>query len=156
MNNVSKTVLAALCAVAFSSVALASQPPSTGLGQAWPNTTDVSKTPHYHVYLFQKDGIKYVQVNDLNGNVLGAVATAGKETLILPIGNAATDSTPSASAASSASTSSNASETVYSDKAVQVTTTPQSDGTTKITALLVGVCTNPWDCQNGNVVAPIQ
>ena len=43
------------------------QPPATGLGQSWPNTTDVSANPNWHAYVFVLGGIKYVQTNDLNG-----------------------------------------------------------------------------------------
>ena len=43
--------------------------PSSGLGQSWPNTTDVSASPHWHVYVFQRNGVRYVQINDLSGKV---------------------------------------------------------------------------------------
>lgn len=60
--------------------------PGTGLGQSWPNATDVSASPHYHVYVFWKDGIRYFQINDLNGNVRAAIAVANHVVLVLPVG----------------------------------------------------------------------
>ncbi|MGC1548225.1 MAG: hypothetical protein WA777_06815 [Rhodanobacter sp.] len=153
MFNASKTVLAGLFAMALSTAAMAAQPqlPSTGLGQAWPNATDVSSSPHYHVYVFQKDGIKYVQVNSLNGTVLGAFATAGDVLLALPMG---TNAEPAnASTAPFTATRASSTETVYSDKAVQIVATPQSNGTT-VKALLMAICTDPVACGLNQVVSP--
>jgi hypothetical protein len=96
---------------------------STGLGQSWPNAADVSTSPHYHVYVFHKDGIRYFQVNDLNGNVRAAVAVANGVVLTLPIGLDAGDVTHSPT-----SPTSNASETVYNDKSMTLTATPRQDG----------------------------
>jgi hypothetical protein len=97
--------------------------PVTGLGQSWPNATDVSASLHYHVYAFNRDGIRYFQINDLNGNVLAAFATVGREVLVLPMGANAGSvnvlSQPSASTATG-----NGAEKLYSDKSITVTATP--------------------------------
>ena len=46
----------ALLAMGISGTAAATDTPSSGLGQSWPNATDVSANPHWHVYVFVKDG----------------------------------------------------------------------------------------------------
>jgi hypothetical protein len=125
------TTLFALCAspMAFAQTAT----PSTGLGQAWPNATDVSANPNWHVYVFVLNGVKYIQVNDLNGTVHAAVGTANGAAIVLPIGvdsqNVTTTQAP-ASSSSSSSVLSPAAQTVYSDNTTTVTATPQSNGTT--------------------------
>ena len=78
--------VAMLAALTVSTSAMARQFPATGLGQAWPNASDVSSSPRWHVYVFIKDGVRYIQVNDLNGKVRGAIATANGQFLVLPIG----------------------------------------------------------------------
>jgi len=149
MFHASKTVLAGLFAIALSTTAMAAQPqlPSTGLGQAWPNATDVSTSPHYHVYVFQKDGVRFIQVNDLNGNVLGAMATAGNQVLALPVGTGTKVANTTAAAAST----SGATETVYADQSVQLKATAQSSGTV-VSALLISICSEPWACGAGAIV----
>jgi hypothetical protein len=151
-SNVSrKTVLAALLGLVLSTPALAAKLPSTGLGQSWPNTTDVSASPHYHVYLFARDGIRYVQVNDSSGKVRAVFATANQVVFVVPIGadaQAAATSQPSATPAVTASAST---EKVYSDNVVQVTATPQSNGTLLINASMAG-CTDPYNCVGGSVL----
>jgi hypothetical protein len=148
-----KSVLAALFGLVLSTSSLAAQLPSTGLGQSWPNTTDVSASPHYHVYLFARDGIRYIQVNDSSGKVRAAFATANQVIFVLPIGadaQAAGTSQPSAAQTATASTSST--ESVYSDNVVQVTATLQPDGTLLVNAWLAG-CTNPYNCVGGSVLS---
>jgi hypothetical protein len=106
---------------------------SAGLGQAWPNTADVSTSPHWHVYVFQLNGVKYVQVNDLNGTVHAAVGTASGATIILPMGVDAQNVT-------TASVTSQAAETVYQDATTTVTATPQSSGATTFTVRALDTC----------------
>ncbi len=126
---------------------MAAEPPATGLGQAWPNAVDVSLSPHWHVYVFVLNGVKYVQVNDINGNVIGAVGTAGGQFITLPIGeDSQYVSTPQQRAANTSSINSAASTTVYRDSSTVVTATPQSDGTTKLTASSAVICTDPTRC----------
>lgn len=129
IHGVRKAVLAGFVALSLSSTAFAqTSTPATGLGQAWPNAADLSANPSWHVYVFRIHGIKYVQINDLNGTVHAAVGTAGGTTIVLPVGVDA----QSVKVSSSASTTSTT-VTVYSDNDTTVTATPQNDGTTQFT-----------------------
>lgn len=62
--------------------------PTAGLGSAWPNAQDVSRQPQWHVYVFMRDGVKYIQVNDTNGVVRGGIAASvsGDTRIALPLG----------------------------------------------------------------------
>ncbi|WP_266181600.1 hypothetical protein [Dyella humicola] len=142
--------LAALLSFGLVGTALA-QPPATGLGQSWPNTTDVSANPNWHAYVFVLGGIKYVQINDLNGNVLGAVGTANGQFITLPIGAfAQLVSTPQQPAAVATGAAPAAQpSTVYQDSSVQVTATPQTDGTVQLRAAVANGC-DPIDCNIRN------
>ena len=148
------TIAAGVMALTLSLSALA-QSPATGLGQSWPNITDVSVSPHYHVYVFVRDGIRYIQVNDANGTVRGAVATAGGQTLVLPIGTDASSVQVSQGSSQNAATStSTTAETVYSDSATQITAAPQSNGaiTLHVIAASKGVCKDdPQFCGGGTI-----
>jgi hypothetical protein len=148
-------VFTALFAALLSTSAFA-QAPATDLGQAWPNATDVSLSPHYHAYVFLHDGIRYVQVNNLNGTVLGAVAVVDNVVLVLPMGLDAkyvtTQHEPAAGNAGAA-------ETVYSDGNTLITASTTSTGAVQINvattpspapASAPGICTNPANC-NGVV-----
>lgn len=68
--------------------AMAADAPSKGLGARWPNAQDVSQSASWHVYVFARDGVKYIQVNDAAGNVRGAVAASadGATAVALPLG----------------------------------------------------------------------
>ncbi|GLQ96598.1 hypothetical protein [Dyella mobilis] len=141
-----KAIVAAFVAGLLAVSASASQPPSTGLGQAWPNAQDVSASPHYHVYVFVRDGIRYVQVNDLNGTVRGAVAVANHVVLVLPVGIDAGHVTTSSSASPKAASA----QTVYDDGATQIVASPASDGSLNLQVAETSPCTN-FDC-TGQVV----
>jgi len=146
-------IVSGAIALTLSTSALA-QAPATGLGQSWPNTTDVSLSPHYHVYLFVRDGIRYIQINDANGTVRGAVATAGGQTLVLPIGtDASSVQVSQASVQSAADSSASTTETVYSDSTTQVTATPQSNGVVSldVTTNGEGLCQDPVECAKGTI-----
>lgn len=147
MHKLSRTAFAMLMAMGATGIAFAGNSPATGLGQAWPNATDVSANPHWHVYVFELNGIKYVQVNDLNGNVLGAIGTAGGQFITLPIGQFAMNvSTPQQAAVSPATGTAGAASTiVYKDDAMTLTATPQSDGSTQLNATRAIALT---DCQS--------
>ncbi|HTV87074.1 MAG TPA: hypothetical protein VME63_16860 [Dyella sp.] len=155
-NVFRRAVLTTALTIGLSSAAFAAfatEPPSTGLGQAWPNTTDVSVSPRYHAYVFVLGGIQYIQINDLNGNVLGSVGTAGGQFIVLPIGKFAQYvSTPQhAAAASNNARPASSPATVYNDGATTVTATPMSDGTTQLTASPVtaqDTCTDPAICSS--------
>jgi hypothetical protein len=136
-----------LVALGFSSLSAAAAPPSTGLGEEWPNTPDISTSPHYHVYEFARDGIRYIQINDLNGTVEAAVATSQGTTLILPIGRGAGQVNQLNMARTSAVTATNRSsttETVYRDSAMTIMATPQSNGTTQVSIAVE--CSDPTRC----------
>ncbi|MFC4526981.1 hypothetical protein ISN76_09785 [Dyella halodurans] len=117
--------------------------PSTGLGQSWPNATDVSASPRWHVYVFQRQGVRYIQVNDLNGKVHTAFAAAAGNFLGLPVGvDAAGLATPQEPLPVPASKKG---EIVYQDAAVKVFVAPQADGSLRVFAAS-GDCTDPIEC----------
>ena len=138
--------VAALAALTISTSAMARQFPATGLGQSWPNASDVSSSPRWHVYVFIKDGVRYIQVNDLNGKVRGAIATANGQFLVLPIGTDAEgiSAGPNASALSTAATG-QAGETVYRDNDVRVTVRSLTNGRSAIAADTT-TCNDPVEC----------
>jgi len=146
-NPFCRAALAGLLLAGLSGAAFAANPPSTGLGQAWPNTTDMSASPNWHAYVFTLGGIKYVQINDLNGNVLGAVGTANGQFITLPIGvDSQLVSTPQqAATATSSATATAGPVTVYQDSSTTVTATPLSDGTVQLNAMSAATC-DPVDC----------
>ncbi|HET6555626.1 MAG TPA: hypothetical protein VFG49_19010 [Dyella sp.] len=118
--------------------------PSTGLGQAWPNAVDVSASPHWHVYVFERNGVRYVQINDLNGKVRAAIATAGGNFLALPIGaDASRVATPQEPLAAPASASPG--EIVYQDGTVKMLVTPDANGAARVYAA-DGDCKDPIEC----------
>lgn len=138
--------VALLAALAVSTSVMARQFPATGLGQAWPNASDVSSSPRFHVYVFIRDGVRYIQVNDLNGKVRGAFAAANGQFLVLPVGSdAATASAgPNASALTTAATGSTG-ETVYRDGDVRVTATYLANGAVALDADST-TCSDPVEC----------
>ena len=132
-----RMLCAGLVVMGLSAPAFASQPPGTGLGQSWPNAQDMSTSAHWHVYTFDNNGVRYVQVNDLNGNVRVAFAAANGQFLVLPMGrNAQQISTPqqAASVSATAVPLQSYSETVYRDGEVQLNAVPMSDGSTMFSA----------------------
>ncbi|MGO4701435.1 hypothetical protein [Dyella sp. 2RAB6] len=132
--------LLVLFALALSPLAAQASQPASGLGQAWPNAPDVSASPHWHVYVFERDGVRYVQVNHANGRVLGAFATAGGQFLVLPMGIGA-----NLSVAPTGSTTPTTGEIVYADGTVQVTATPAADGSLNLRAMDLP-CSDPVEC----------
>ena len=112
---------------------------SSGLGQAWPNVADQSLSPNMHVFVFVLNGIKYVQVNDLNGNVLGAVGTVGGSRFVLPIGASAQHVIVNASSIPTTAT------TVYQDADVTMLAVPTSNG-----MVLQAQCGSSVQCQGGH------
>jgi hypothetical protein len=137
----------AVLSVMVSGAAFAEQPGSSGLGQSWPNAPDVSRSVHYHVFVFVKDGIRYIQVNDTAGRVRGAVATAGNQVLVLPIGTGAqvvAQSAPPADTPASAPAAGE--EPVYQDDQMTVTAQPQQNGTLLLKA--VAGCQDPIECNS--------
>lgn len=134
----------ALALTTATGAAAAATPAVTGLGQAWPNAVDVSMSPNFHAYVFVIGGIQYIQINDVNGNVLGAVGNAAGQYIVLPVGKFAQQvSTPQQSAATSAATPAAAATPVYNDGTTSISATPMSDGTMSLST--AATC-DPVDC----------
>lgn len=114
--------------------------PVNGLGQSWPNSPDQSASPEFHVYTFDRKGVRYIQVNDTNGTVRGAVAVIGDEVMALPMGTDAgrwSASTPNTARAAGPS--------VYQDAAVRVSAMPLPDGSLRL-LLAPSQCDDPAKC----------
>lgn len=150
-----RALLAGLVVMGFSASAVAAT--STGLGQAWPNAQDVSASTHWHVYTFANNGVQYVQVNDLFGNVRVAFANINGQFLVLPMGRDAQRlSTPQQNALTSSTAVPLASytETVYQSSALKLQAVPMSDGTVAFTATPAGTtstaaqCDDPEECSS--------
>lgn len=140
MRKTTRTLLASLFAIALGVGAAQAQTAMSGLGQAWPNARDMSSSPRYHVYVFERGGTRYIQVNGADGTVRGAFARTPYKLTGLPIGND-TLATPDEPLPAPAST---ASESVYNDGTVQVFVAQQPDGTARLMAV-------PADCKNDPV-----
>ncbi|MGE7138841.1 hypothetical protein ACQKIE_14545 [Luteibacter sp. NPDC031894] len=143
MRNPTRTLLATFVTLALGIGAVNAQTALAGLGQAWPNATDVSRSPNFHVYVFQRGNTRYIQVNDGNGNVRGAFQRTPYVLGGLPIGvDAEHLATPDEPLPAPAST---AGETVYKDDSVQLFVAPQPDGTMRM-MLVPAECKNPVEC----------
>ena len=117
------------------------------LGQATTSAAgDVSASPNYHVYVFNRSGTRYIQVNDASGAVRGAFAVTPYKAVGLPIGSDASRvATPDEPLPPPAVTTG---ETVYSDDSTQVFVAPQPDGTMRIN-LIIGDCkSDPAECSS--------
>lgn len=60
---------------------------ATGLGDAHPPSTDLASDPKWQVYEFERDGVRYVQINDANGVVRAAAGRIAGTFWVMPIGN---------------------------------------------------------------------
>ncbi|GAB2546683.1 hypothetical protein [Rhodanobacter koreensis] len=143
-----KSVLAvlALLTMCLSGTVFA-QATTAGLGQSWPNTKDVSTSPNYHVFVFMLAGIRYIQVNDFYGNILGSVGTANGQYITLPIGRFAQQvATPQQPATTTNATPAAAPASVYNDGTTTITATPMSDGTLRLNAAAAQTQCDPVDC----------
>lgn len=152
IQGVRKAVLAGFVAVGLSSTAFAqTSAPATDLGQAWPHTADVSASPDWHVYVFWAQGIKYVQVNDLSGNVHAAIGTANGTTIVLPAGVDSqniviTERADVASQVNAARTAAvSATQVVYQDAATSITAAPKKGGGTQFS---VQTKCDPLNCSS--------
>lgn len=58
----------------------------SGLGQEFPVAQDLAADATWQVYEFQRDGIRYTQINDQYGNVRAAVGRIGDTFWTMPIG----------------------------------------------------------------------
>lgn len=59
---------------------------SRGLGESFPNATDLAADPAWQVYEFERDGVRYIQVNDRAGIVRAAAGRIGNTAWVMPIG----------------------------------------------------------------------
>jgi hypothetical protein len=149
-NVIRQTFLAGFVALSLSTVAAAqTAAAATGLGQAWPNAADYSRNPSWHVYVFERDSIRYIQINDGNGTVHAALGQTGDTVFALPVGvdsdhvtvavPAQTDALPSA---------------IYQDESISVTAVPQGDGTAQI--IVKVACGDPNKCGGGRIMSEAQ
>lgn len=141
MRPLHRYVLIAGLSTFLAGTAAAATPAVTGLGQAWPNATDVSISSGFHVYRFDKQGVRYVQINDANGTVRGAVALIGDQALDLPVGVDANRWT-----VAEAPVASTGGETVYQDDALILQAAPQQDGTMRLLVAPTQCNGSPPDC----------
>jgi hypothetical protein len=63
-----------------------SQAASSGLGESSPQAVDLAADPAWQVYEFQRDGVRYVQINDSAGTVRAAAGRIGGTAWVMPIG----------------------------------------------------------------------
>lgn len=88
-------ILLACASIVVPSVALACCPDdgqttpkaATGLGDAFPPSTNLSTDPSWRVYEFERDGVRYVQINDAIGNVRAAAGMISGTSWVMPIGS---------------------------------------------------------------------
>ncbi|WP_206413843.1 hypothetical protein [Lysobacter enzymogenes] len=62
-------------------------PKARGLGEEFPAAQNLATDSVWKVYKFERDGIRYAQVNDSAGVVRGAVGYIGDTAWVLPVGN---------------------------------------------------------------------
>lgn len=128
------------------------QPHAAGLGQAWPNAPDVSANSSWHVYVFLLNGIRFIQVNDINGNVLGAVGTANGQFIVLPMGIFAQYVLTPQQPGTAVPDNSSQASSVYQDGSVMNNATSMSNGVAQLTAS-AALC-DPEDCSGRYALAP--
>lgn len=58
----------------------------TGLGEAYPPAVNMSVDTGWSVYTFENEGIKYLQINDLSGNVRAIMSYINDDFAVLPAG----------------------------------------------------------------------
>lgn len=58
----------------------------TGLGEPMPSATDLSGDPAWQIYAFERDGIRYLQINDIAYTPRAAIGQIGPTAWVLPIG----------------------------------------------------------------------
>lgn len=58
----------------------------TGLGEPMPSAVDLSGDPAWQVYAFERDGIRYLQINDSSYTPRAAIGRIGPTAWVLPIG----------------------------------------------------------------------
>lgn len=63
-----------------------SAPAAMGLGESFPQADDLAVDPAWQIYEFERDGIRYTQINDSAGNVRAATGRIGETLWVMPIG----------------------------------------------------------------------
>jgi hypothetical protein len=140
-----QTLLAGFVALGLPAIAAAqTAAPATGLGQAWPNAVDLSHSPSWHVYVFERDGIRYIQINDRNGTVHAALGQTGDTVFALPVGVDSDHVTVAAPAQNDALP-----PAIYQDESISVMAVPQSDSTTQI--MVKVACADIGKCVGGRI-----
>lgn len=59
---------------------------ASGLGQTKPAAVDLTSDPKWQVYEFERDGIRYLQINDAANTARAAIGQIGATAWVLPIG----------------------------------------------------------------------
>ncbi|WP_374295967.1 hypothetical protein [Sphingomonas sp.] len=59
----------------------------TGLGDSFPPSVNLAADPLWRVYEFERDGIRYVQINDAAGTVHAAAGQIAGTFWVMPIGS---------------------------------------------------------------------
>lgn len=95
---------------------------ASGLGQAMPNAVDLASDPAWQVYEFERDGIRYLQVNDAANTARVAIGQIGATAWVLPIGRDADRVSIQTSTQLPAT-----SRVVYRDNEIEVVVYRQSD-----------------------------
>lgn len=145
-NFLRRTILTTVTALSMTTVVAAqAATPASGLGQSWPNAPDVSANPHYHVYRFDRDGVAYIQVNDLQGKVRAAFGIAQSVPFALPMGVDTQNVTTTAG-----SSPTDLMQVVYQDNSITVEAESQADGSVSITAN--AACQDPEHCTQNAIV----
>lgn len=145
-NFLRQTILTTVTALSMTTVVAAQDAsPISGLGQSWPNVPDISANPHYHVYRFDRDGVEYIQVNDLQGKVRGAFGVTQGVMFALPMGVDTQNITVIAGESPKDLT-----QVVYQDDTVTVAAESRADGGANISVL--AACPDPEHCSQNAIV----
>jgi hypothetical protein len=88
---------------------------TTGLGESLPTTADLSADPQWQIYAFERDGIRYLQINDSANAARAAIGQIGATAWVMPIGRDADRVAIQAGASSTV-----AGRVVYRDEDVEV------------------------------------
>ncbi|MCW0366601.1 hypothetical protein NB699_001584 [Xanthomonas sacchari] len=59
---------------------------AAGLGEALPKARNLALDPAWRIYEFQRDGVTYLQINDVAGTVRAAVGRVNDTLWVLPMG----------------------------------------------------------------------
>lgn len=88
----------------------------SGLGESFPVAPDMAADPAWQVYEFERDGVRYTQINDHSGRVRVAVGRIANTFWVLPIGSDA----DRASTASTKTMTGGSGKTIYRSNEVEI------------------------------------